>query len=446
MKTNKLKIWASVLSFVGSSIASPAVFAENYGITYSGGEDLGTSNVTINEELVDGLFPLIQETPVSLEFSNSTRWQKEGYIKDKAGGCNKVRYTKITSNDNITASDNMSFTVKSGQYKAKVDIVSSSLENFSDPDRNINVAVMVGYSLVYVGWPIYQDSTCSDDHRVEGDDNQGFIRADNTRAFIKMHSELSKGSKRFNKEGIFFGITDIDAAQSYKILNAGNELTKDNMYARSAADLQSPDADDPFRNKFVADGNYIYSSYSTTQYPYALATSKSNIYVPLTMATQEAGVDFVFGFANSYAASAIEYYSRKLNVKYISDENGVISGIKDEKVFPTDNPAGSTSKPNDGYKFVYWVADIDVTLEDGTEIKAGEHLTPEQVKQVVVEKDITFEAIHETTSPAAPDTGASTTEGVSATAISVSVASLVALVIAGFCLANIKREKVDFKK
>ena len=46
-----------------------------------------------------------------------------------------------------------------------------------------------------------------------------------------------------------------------------------------------------------------------------------------------------------------------------------------------------------------------MTLDDGTIIKAGQKLTPEEVKRVVVKEDLKFTAIHETIPAEVPDTG-----------------------------------------
>ena len=84
----------------------------------------------------------------------------------------------------------------------------------------------------------------------------------------------------------------------------------------------------------------------------------------------------------------------RLNIVYESDEHGEITGITNELVIPDENPTGSESTPEDGFVFDYWVADIDVILEDDTEIPAGDPISPEQIPQIVVDEDIVFTAIH----------------------------------------------------
>ncbi|MBR2998335.1 hypothetical protein IKF34_00950 [Candidatus Saccharibacteria bacterium] len=82
-------------------------------------------------------------------------------------------------------------------------------------------------------------------------------------------------------------------------------------------------------------------------------------------------------------------------VNYISDEFGEITGKKNESVAPSGQPTGSIQKPNENYRFVYWVADRDVTLKNGETIKKGAPISDSQIKNVVVNSEITFKAIHE---------------------------------------------------
>ena len=98
-----------------------------------------------------------------------------------------------------------------------------------------------------------------------------------------------------------------------------------------------------------------------------------------------------------------------------------------------------------------------MTLSDGAVIKAGEKLTAKQVKQVVVNEDITFKAIHEKLpeKPAddipvtTPDTGVSTMElGVEQIKVSILWLFLAAVAVTTTVAATsrLTHKKVGFKK
>lgn len=78
------------------------------------------------------------------------------------------------------------------------------------------------YSMNYV----YSDAKCTEAKT----GSERLERKNDERLFIKMNLKLHrKGQKSiYSTNGMFFGLTDIDAAQSYKILNHGNELTQEN--------------------------------------------------------------------------------------------------------------------------------------------------------------------------------------------------------------------------
>ena len=63
-----------------------------------------------------------------------------------------------------------------------------------------------------------------------------------------------------------------------------------------------------------------------------------------------------------------------------------------EEVELKSNPKGTETKANEGYKFSHWTADKNIKLSDGTEIKAGEEITEEQLKQAVITEPLTFKA------------------------------------------------------
>ena len=135
MNKTKLKALALSLPLMASALASPAAFAadDDYGITYSGGEALGTGNVTIDSDLVGGLSLLMAHNDVSVSFSNSSRWE-DGYIKD-GSICRKFKYIRVSNSNPIAASDNVSLTFKNDKYSAKVTVDKVNLVNYSDSSK-----------------------------------------------------------------------------------------------------------------------------------------------------------------------------------------------------------------------------------------------------------------------------------------------------------------------
>ena len=89
-----------------------------------------------------------------------------------------------------------------------------------------------------------------------------------------------------------------------------------------------------------------------------------------------------------------EYDYATFGITYESDENGALTGIAEESKVFNENPTGSSSLANEDYFFLGWMADVDVTLTDGKVIKAGNIITDEQLKTIVVDDDIVFTAIH----------------------------------------------------
>ena len=85
-------------------------------------------------------------------------------------------------------------------------------------------------------------------------------------------------------------------------------------------------------------------------------------------------------------------------IKYTTDGNGQVKEGENfvdktnEEVEVKSNPKGTETKANEGYKFSHWTADKNIELSDGTEIKAGEEITEEQLKQAVITEPLTFTA------------------------------------------------------
>ena len=118
----------------------------------------------------------------------------------------------------------------------------------------------------------------------------------------------------------------------------------------------------------------------------------------------------VYGFASA-AGSSTAYHAKQYAVEYVSDKNGEIEDIETENILPGETPSGSTTTPADGYELDYWTANKDVTLTDGTTIKAGNPISSEELAEVIVNEDLVFTAVHVESEPLeVPDTGASTSE------------------------------------
>ena len=85
-------------------------------------------------------------------------------------------------------------------------------------------------------------------------------------------------------------------------------------------------------------------------------------------------------------------------INYTTDGNGQVKEGENfvdntkEEVELKSNPKGTDTKAKEGYKFSHWTADKNIKLSDGTEIKAGEEITDEQLKQAVITEPLTFKA------------------------------------------------------
>ena len=406
IKTHKRKIVAFLLATTSIVLGPANVFANNHGITYNktNAQELGISNVQEDTTLIDSLTPLIQSSQdaVSTEFAKPNSWQS-GFIKDSVGivkGCLPAKYFKVSSNNAVGANNDYSFTISNNDYRAEVSFNDVSIEpSAAFGNKSASVAIIPGMSWLYSGWLIYSDADCT-----VLDESVARISSDDTRLFANLHMKMYRRNSTtpLVSNKLYFGLYDIDAAQSYKILNADSTFSKNNMYTKSIADLQ--ESGNPLKNWFVPaatdGGPYIFSEYN----PNATGSDKktvssanaANIFVKLGEQTQSNGLDIVLGFAND-AASGISYYAKQYKVNYQSDENGKIdsvNGITTEQVISGENPSGSIQAPNEGYVFTRWTADTNVTLKNGTTITKGNPITGDEIKQVVVNSDITFTAYH----------------------------------------------------
>ena len=439
MKSNLIRISVVAMALVGALLCAPNTFADNnFGINYTGGEPLGASNVQINPGYVNSLTPLLQASLVQTVPDSSHYWD-EAYIKDW-GSCLPIKYYTVSNMPALMGTNsNRQVTFSNDQFRAELTILNEVIEE-SGANYSIPIGFMPNNSYIYVGWQPYSDSACEEPIEYV----TPLQRNDGVKVFIEMNVSLyEQGSNEpYTAKDLFFGINDIDAGQSYKILNQDSVLKTSGMYAKSAEALQSQDPGVNLKNMFVSSGNYIYSQYTNDSW--IEIAQNSDVYTALGQETQRDGTHFVFGFVG-HAASGIEFYATPFDVQYDADENGSITGINDEKVFPNRNPNGSSYQAKGKYMFSHWVANVDVTLKDGTIIKAGDPITDAQIKQVVVDKDIKFTAIFEVESPAVPNTGASTSSS-NAVQIVTSVFGVLigALIIRS--LPRLSRNKVNFDK
>lgn len=83
------------------------------------------------------------------------------------------------------------------------------------------------------------------------------------------------------------------------------------------------------------------------------------------------------------------------NVYYVAEDGGVITGKEHEVRSENETSTGSSQEPNEGYRFLNWKVDSDITLKDGTTITAGSIVTMEDMENAIVDHDITFTAHYE---------------------------------------------------
>ncbi len=443
MKNKSIRSLVAAAILASASLSAPGVFAANpYGIVYSGGEPLSASNVQIKPNLVEELTSLIPSSGVNTTFSSSSKW-KDGYYKS-GENCFPIKYVDVSLNDAITPGDNVSLAFSKNQYTTVVSFKNITLDGVTDGSKRVPISIIPSQTSIYGGWTVYSDATCTD-----YSPGYGNLSAKNgERIFAEMNVKLYREGQEtvFTTDDLYFGITDVDASQSFKILNTGNAFSPSNMFAKNAADLQTTDPNITLRNMYVANGNYLYTQYNPETGVGLDTPNNSNIYTKLTKQTQQDGLNIVFGFSGG-AASAIEYYAKQYKVTYDSDKSGTISGITEEQIISGSYPSGSTTTPNDGYEFSYWIADSDITLNDGTVIKAGSPISLDQIKEVVVNQDIIFTAVHKSIEEpiAVPNTGESTKD-VNAILASTSVIGVLLGALFIRALPRILHKKVDFEK
>ena len=494
MKHKKLLASVASAALLGTAMFPTSVFAaDDYGIVYKGGKPFAENNgtININSQLVEGLSTLVLGG--AGEVTVGENWS-EGWHNRHGNDteCYAIKY--FTIND---AATKHSFSIKNNNYQIDVDVTNVSVVD--PPAKPIAVGIDTGNGFLYGSNVIYETKEKCQGKKSE-DRITGTISRESAtnRQFIETNIKLKKvgadSPYLAGDNNLYFGLTDVDVSQSYKVLNSGNELSQSNMFAKDAKLLQQdfyytkegseivpkenpgtlptnceangPTATTPVAGKFLncfKDG-YIYSEYNTSSNTAALNADLlgSDVFVALKDQTQREGLKLVFGFAGP-AGSGIEYYAKQYTVTYTSDENGVIpEGARLlENLVAGDVASGSEDEPKEGYEFSHWIADTDVTLTDGKTIKAGDPITPEEVKKVVVDKDITFTAINEEEGGgepedddnddeeggviAVPDTGTST-KNLSAVLIPASAITILLSALFIRFLPRLMHKKVSFKK
>ena len=100
-------------------------------------------------------------------------------------------------------------------------------------------------------------------------------------------------------------------------------------------------------------------------------------------------------------------------ITYETDGNGTVNPTSEEVENAFDCPTGSTPVANENFEFSHWTANKEVVIgiEGAQTIAAGDPITTEQLKKVLVTDDITFTAHFKQTSvdpepePVNPDGG-----------------------------------------
>ncbi|MBR3116081.1 hypothetical protein IKF30_02525 [Candidatus Saccharibacteria bacterium] len=389
MKRKTIKTLVLSLAMLSPILCHTTAFAaENYGITYSGGEPLGSNNnVTISPTIVDSLSQILQTDGVELTYSNSSKWET-GYTKT-GEECRPTTYVKVTNSNPITENDNLSVTIPTDSYNINVDIKSISLD-ITSGNPNVAVGFQNEYSYVWGSIKeIYSDNSCTTP--ISGIDNLAW---NGNKVFVETSIKIYKKGKSevFTSDELYLGMTDIDAGQSYKVLNENNKIATDILYAKDPADLQPDASVTNLKNMFVTNDNYIYSQIANgASFNIDVKTRRSDVFLKLNTAAQAEGLRVVFGFTGD-AGSGIEFYAKQYEVKYVADTGGKITGITDEQVISGKNPSGSSKQPDEEYKFTHWTTDVKLTLKDNRTIEAGEEISEEDIKNVVVHQNITFTA------------------------------------------------------
>ena len=116
----------AVLVLVGLAISAKNTFAANYGIVYSGGQELSTSNVKVDTSL-SNLTALFDGGTVS--YSSSSKW--ETVYRVSGSKCEAVKIIRVWNDNRVGSSDDIWFKLADTQYDVKIKINSIAVEGFS---------------------------------------------------------------------------------------------------------------------------------------------------------------------------------------------------------------------------------------------------------------------------------------------------------------------------
>ena len=231
MKRMKLFAVLPALALLGST----NVFAANqYGIEYTGGEALGEDNLTVDADLVSSLTPLIELDGTTVTAYGT--WQ-DGYRKRTGGVCQETKYFTVSPGHDVTTTNGVK--ISNSKYTFDLTITGVALDGVED-GALVAIAPYSDKGYISVGGYVYSDAVCETvvDNVIRLNTAQ-----DNGKAFVETNIKLYKNgsSAVYKVNNLYFGLTEIDAAQSYKVLNTDNLLEQSTMVAESASALQSPD-------------------------------------------------------------------------------------------------------------------------------------------------------------------------------------------------------------
>ena len=405
----RFKSLAAIFVLAVLFVPSFNAFAANpYGINYEGGEPLSENNVQIAPEMINGTTRIIGNSGRT-ELNLPTKWEKGYYYKSGNNCIGDDYYYYLFSKNDVYNPGLLDYTFYYSDYIIEVrikNVLVDDINNILTNDQRIGIFVGKTFPNPQLVSQLYTDASCT--NTIE--DFYLPNAFDNVYVYVEPVFKIYKKDtmEEFYSDELFLRINDIDASQAYKILNPGNELSRENMFAKSADVLQPTGTD--LKNMYVSSGNYIYS-----QHHFNISTYNSDVYAKIDRFAQKNGLDIVFGYGMN-AGSPIYFHAKTYNVKYLTDQYGEIAGIADEQIVSGNYPSSTTTKPSSGYELKYWIADKDVTLSDGTVIKAGQKILPSELTKVIVHSDLTFTAIHglpeEDPEPIipAPNSGAFTSE------------------------------------
>ena len=139
---------------------------------------------------------------------------------------------------------------------------------------------------------------------------------------------------------------------------------------------------------------------------------------------------------NSNITFTAQYKKNKYTIYYNSIDDIKIVGQTKEEINNNSSPTGTTVEANNQQKNVAWSCDKDVQLQDGTTIKAGSPISPEQLTKIIVEDDLTFTANYrEDIEVLIPDTS------LNVATIIIVISSILILIGSAIIIKNLEKKK-----